>query len=319
MSTPVNYLSQAAANTDFLNMASSIFAGAPVGSWTRYTEQQTLTGQTMQLNAIDSMAVVETLRGSRRFTQMRAYSVQAPVLLHSTKALPLNATIVNGDKSGTVRRALDVYLQKAANFWDKPVVETLLSNPIGIDGVSLLNNSHPYGPNGGTWDNLTTDALSQNSLEAGYVAMISYRYESGEPGDFKPSGLVAGPANSRDAMDLLGSNRVIPVSNAGVSDAGASVVAAVSQQNWLVGQLDLLIEPRFANGVNDNDWFIMDLTKPGVKPLALGILRGPRGVVIESPDSEPMMNRNEYVYFVDAEAAISGYAPQTIYGRLTEA
>jgi phage major head subunit gpT-like protein len=308
-------LNHVAANTEFEAMANDIFNRKTDSVWTQLAKVVPCPGQYLELDAIGPSPAVAKMLGSRPFSSLRAYAKPTPVVEYSADGLELPRIVVEGDKSGIVRSRLADYLASVADFFEKPVIDLLLSNPVGIDGVSLLNDSHPYGAASGTWDNKTTDALTQTSLEAGIVAMRGLRFENGEPAGFFPTHLVVGPALEREALDLTGADRMIPVSNAGAPDAAASVVAAVTLRNWVGGRLQVFVVDRFANGTNDNDWYLMDLSKPNVRPLAVGQQLAPSGVVVDSPTSDAMVQRAAYQYYVSATAAITGYAPQCIYGK----
>ena len=80
-----------------------------------------------------------------------------------------------------------------------------------IDGVSILNDTHPYGPGGATWDNKVTTAFSPAALNAGVVAMTSLKTEAGMPYGMRPDTLMVEPTNERDAKDAIGVMRPIPV------------------------------------------------------------------------------------------------------------
>lgn len=303
-------------NTEFTTMANDIFNRRVNGPWSALCKVMPISGSTLELDAIGPSPAVQKMLGSRPFSSLRAYSKPTPAVEYTADGLELPRSVVEGDKSGMVRGRLADYLASTADFFEKPVIDLLLSNPIGIDGVSLLNDSHPFGANGGTWDNRTTDALSQSSLEAGIVAMRGLRFENGEPAGFFPTHLVVGPANEREALDLVGGDRMMPVSNAGAPDAAANVVAAIALRNWVGGRLQVIVVDRFANGSNDNDWMLCDLSKPNVRPLAVGELIAPAGVVVDDPQAEAMIQRANYQYYVSACAAITGYAPHCIYGRV---
>jgi phage major head subunit gpT-like protein len=317
MSTPASYVSQVPANTEYLGLASAIFDAKKDMSWTAFSEVVPCPGVALELDAIGPSPAVRLMTGQRRFANFRAYVRSVLVRTYSADAIELSRIVVNGDKSGAVTRRLSDYLARVSNFLEKPVVDKLLSNPVGIDNVSLFNNSHPFGSAGGTWDNLTTDALSANALDAGYIAMRGLKDEFGEPMGIRPTHLVVSPKNERAAFTLIGANRIVPVSSAGVLDAAAAVVAAVSHESYLQGQLQLIVLDRMADGTHDDDWFLMDLSKPGVKPIIVGENRGPQGVVVDDPQSEPVIHRAAYQYYVDADAAISGYCPHVVYGKIT--
>lgn len=317
MTAPVGQLSQVAANTEFLGQASAIFDARPQGMWTQLAETIPLAGQSMELDALGPSPAVRQMTGSRRFANLRAYALRVPAVTYSADAIELPRIMVDNDKSGIVNRRLANYLGMTADFLEKPVIEKLLSNPTGIDQTALFSNSHPYGPGGATWNNITASGLTQTTLEAGFVAMRSYRFENGEPGGFRPTTLVVGPALEREALDLIGDARMLPVDNTGAPDASGSVVAAVMIKNWVGGRLNLMVVDRFADGTHDTDWFLADLSKPGIRPLVVGEARAPQGNVVDQPNSEPVLQRDSYAYFVDAVAAISGYAPQTVYGKMS--
>jgi len=304
-------------NTEFTTMANDIFNRKTDSAWSALAKVIPISGNSLELDAIGPSPAVQKMLGSRPFSSLRAYSKPTPAVEYTAEGLELPRSLVEGDKSGMVRSRLADYLSATADFFEKPVIDLMLSNPIGIDSVTLLNDSHPYGASGGTWDNKVTDTLSQTSLEAGIVAMRGLRFENGEPAGFFPTHLVVGPANEREALDLVGADRMIPVSNAGAPDAAANVVAAVTLKNWVGGRLSVIVVDRMANGTNDSDWILADLSKPNVRPLAVGQLIAPAGVVVDNPQSEAMVQRANYQYYVSANAAITGYAPHCVYGRLS--
>lgn len=306
-----------AINTEFATMASDIFNRKTDSVWSQFAKMVPISGRYLELDAIGPSPAVSKMLGSRPFASLRAYAKPTPVVEYSADGLELDRVLVEGDKSGIVRARLADYLASTADFFEKPVIDLLLSNPTGIDGVSLLNDTHPYAAAGGTWDNKTTSTLSQSELETGIVAMRGLRFENGEPAGFFPTHLVVGPAQEREALDLVGESRLVPYNSSGAPDATSSVVAVAGLRNWIGGRLSVIVVDRFANGTNDSDWLLMDLSKPNVRPMAVGQLSAPSGVVNDSPTSEAMVQRAAYQYYVGASAAITGYAPHCIYGRLS--
>jgi phage major head subunit gpT-like protein len=307
-------LSQVGANTDFVTAANEIFNRRPNGAWSMFAKSFPITGKYLELDAIGPSPEVQKMLGSRVFTTLRAYGRNIPVVDYSAPALEIDRITVEGDKSGIVAGRLTDYLSAVSEFFEKPVIDLMLTNPVGLDGVALLSDSHPYGPNGGTWDNLSSDGLTQTSLEAGIVAMRSAKFENGAPQGFFPTHLVVGPGAEREALDLTGADRAIPYSSTGVPDATSSVVGVTTLRNWVGGRLDVIVVDRFADGTNDANWILMDLSKPNVRPIAIGELIAPRGVVDITGDAQTQRNAN--VYYVDAAAAIGGYAPYCMYGKL---
>lgn len=298
-------------------MANEIFNRRPDSAWTAFSKVIDIGGQSMELDAIGPSPAVRKMTGNRRFTSLRAYAKSTPSVEYSADGLEIERNAVLNDKSGNLTMRLSDYLASTGDFFEKPVIDFYLSNPTCIDGSALFSTTHPYGNAGATWSNKTTDALSQTSLEAGNVAMRGFRFENGEPAGFRPTHLVVGPALEREARDLTGSNRMMPVDNVGAPDTAASVVAATLIQNWIGGQLTVSVIDRLADGTHDNDWALMDLSKPNVRPIVVGQAIAPAGVVVDSPTCSGMVQRAVFQYYVSANAALSGYAPQCIYGKMT--
>lgn len=319
MTSPIaGQVGTVAANTAFLGMAADLYNRKSDTAWTKLAVVQSVDGRAMELDAVGPSPVVAKLTGMREYGSLREYALRTPVAEYASKALELDRVYVEKDRTGMVGRRLADYLSQSANFFEKPVIDLLLTNPTGIDGVSLFNDSHPHAPSAGTWDNKTTSTLSQTTLEAGFVAMRGYRFENGEWGGFKPTTLVVSPKTEREALDLLGESRMMPVDTSGVGDASSSVAAAVMIKNWITKYgIELLVIDRMYDGTHDDDWFLLDLSRPNIRPIVVGEAIAPMGVVVDQPTSEPMLQRSSYAYYVQAAAAISGFAPQVCYGRMS--
>ena len=307
-------IAQAPANTTYLAAANEIFNKPEDGPWKTWTAELPTDGQYLSLEGVGPGGRVRELVGARRFTVLRAYSRLYRVKTWSVDGIKLDRKEVDLDKSGIMTRRLSDFLQTNKGFWGKVAVDTLISNPVGIDGVALLHDSHPNGVDGATWDNLTTDVLSPAALQAGVTAMAGLRLENGEPALMYPTHLMVGPALERLATDLVGANRPVPLAATGL-EAYSSAVAAVAIQNWMAGRLQVIIEPRLADGTNDNNWYIMDLSKPGVRPVAYGAAGTPRAHAITDPSSDNVVHLDQYLYYVDGDGAWGGFAPHCIYGK----
>ena len=144
------------------------------------------------------------------------------------------------------------------------------------------------------WDKATTDALLANPVGIDGVALISSSH---------PYGFGANWSNNAVAATGL--------------EAYSTVVAATAIQNgWFQGSIEVVVNKRMV-GTNANGWLLMDLSRPGVRPIIVGEAMAPRAVVVDDPGSEPMLQRSNYAYYVEGYAAISGYAPHCIYGTMT--
>ncbi len=312
MSGIANSVAIQTANAYFTSQAQQIFASAQSSNWKAYVEEVPTDGSSIVITALGPNPVVREMTSTQRFAAWRAYARMKAVVPYSQDGIALTATQINGDKSGMVARAIDNYLSYAPSFWWKPIVDLLVSNPLGIDGVSILNDSHPFGSGGAVWDNKVTTAFSPAALNTGMIAMRGLLTENGMPFGLTPDTLMVSQTLERDAKDAIGVMRPIPVDSNGVPNAASSVVAAVSQENWLKGELKLIVEPLLTT---TTDWVMMDLTKPGCRPLIGGILDAPTPI-ITTETSSPYMQNDTIQYALRGRAALAGYVPQTIYGRI---
>jgi hypothetical protein len=312
MSGTANQVAIQAANTYFTTESQRIFDPAEANSFQAYFEELTIDGGTLSVNALGPDPVVREMTGAQVFSAFRAYARTKQVVPYSKDGIALSATTIMGDKSGMVARRMDQYLAGAKSFWYKPVVDLLVSNPVGMDGVSILNDSHPYAAAASTWDNKVTTTFSPSTLNTGVVAQTSLKSEAGMPLGIRPTHLMVEPTNERDAKDAIGVMRPIPVNTAGAANAGSANIAAVLGENWLKGELQLIVEPLLTT---TTDWLIIDLSKPGLKPLVGGVLNKPEPIITVA-GSQPHMQSDMYQYALRGHAAMMGYVPHVIYGRL---
>lgn len=305
---------QNAANTAYLARGQELFAKPQDGQWRLLCDIVSgFKGTYVEGGTLGPATVVEELTANRGFENVRAYSRIERVKTFSTRAVEFKRTEVEQDVSGRIAAYLQNYLLANAGFWDKIVIDKLLSNPTGMDGVALLSASHPYGASG-TWDNLDGGALTQSTLKSGIAAIEGLRGENGEPMRLSPTHLIVGPALRRTALDLTGAMRPMAVGTSSSMDSGG--FAAVYAENWIKGQLTVIVEQRFANGTNDNDWVLADLS-PRAKPFIFAEAAAPKAVVVDDPQSEPMVQRSAYQYFIEGDAAILPWAPHGLYGTIT--
>lgn len=310
-------LSQAAANTAYLAKGDEIFQRPPVGPWALFSDVVPCEGQFLELDTIGPSPIVRELVGSRRFGALRAYAKRQRVTPYSTDALELSRLQVEKDVNGSVTRRLNDYLSSSANFWDKATTDALLANPTGIDGVALISASHPFGF-GGNWSNNAAAALSPSTFASGIAAMSALQLENGEPAGFYPTHLMVGPKNEKMARDLCTNPlRPFPIAATGLEAYASAVAATAIQNGWFQGSIEVVVNKRMVGATNELGWLLMDLSRPGVRPMIVGEAMAPRAVVVDDPGSEPMLQRSNYAYYVEGYAAISGYAPHGIYGTMT--
>lgn len=303
-------LAGASANTEYLNYGQEIFDRPMGGPFELYTQILPCDGRALELDAIGPSGEAEELLGTRIWTAFREYAARAEVKPYSTRGISLRRNLVENDPTGAMAKRLRDYLDGAANFWDRPITDRLLRNPVCIDGTALLNTSHPHGPGGATWGNRVTTAFSQAAVETGWAAMVALRNEQGAPMRIRPTHLMVGPKHYGLAKAIAGKVRPVGVGTAG-SIVTSGAVHAVAVEGYL--DLEVILNDRMVGDYED-DWYLLDLSK-GVRPMVAGEAIRPAPFVATAADSEGMQQLSHYRYWVEGYAAIMGGVPHIIYGR----
>lgn len=309
----LNHTGFISANEAFAAKGEEIFSKPQAGVFREFTDVMPLKAAELTIASFGATPGPRELLGTRVAASARFMSVTEQVKDYYTPKLQLKRIAVDGDANGAMAGLLTRYLGDAGpQFWDRLVSEFLLSNPVGIDGVSLLSDSHPHGSAGAVWDNLTTDALSFASFRAGINAMTGLVDEYGGPLNVRPTHLMVGPALESTALEVLNVMRVGTYSNTG-AEATTGVVAAAALPNVLAGRgIQVLVNPYMTDA---DEWLLMDLSKSS-KPIMLGEQSAPRAVALTDDRDVGVVERGEYEYFVHGAAAIVGAFPHLVYGRL---
>ncbi len=308
-------VSQSAATTAFLAKGDEIFNRSKESTYGIFADTVQCDGEFLELDTVGPPPQIEEIVGSRVFSALRLYSRRDRVKRFGPAALEISRLVVEKNKNGSITKRLTDYLG-TGSFMEKPVWDALLSNPVGIDGVALLHDSHPYAAAGLTWDNKVTTALSPDTFNTGIAAMASFRFETGAPAGFYPTHLFVGPDNEKMARDLCENPlRPFPIAATGL-EAYASAVSATAIGNQFAGRIQAVVCPRFVDGTNAASWLLMDLSKPGVRPIIIGEALAPMAVAVTDPQAECMVYRSSYQYYAEAQASIGGFCPYGVYGRI---
>lgn len=258
--------------------------------------------------------IMERWIGERKRDSSRLY--RKDVRIHPyADTLELREAELIEDTVDALNGIVDQFFASQSQVYTYKTWEAFLANPTGIDGVALLDNSHPYGDSGATWDNLTTDALSLASYQAGRVAMYTLKGEKGRFLRLRPDTLVVGPALEQTAREIVGADRVAAI-NASGAEATSSVLAAATRSNVFQGSATVVVVEHFANGTNDNDWFLMDSTHTE-KPMVLVKQGDIRTVDRTAEDTDRKFNEGVLEWGADARFGIGGAYPHVVYGRLS--
>ena len=257
----------AAANTAYLESFEAIEYWP--GTWSLFTEDVgDINATAMEVGYTEDLAKARTMKPGqdRAFDGLRAYAASYG-LEEVYAALRLDRIKVQNDPTGRITRALQRFVGRGANVINTKVWDKLTANTVtGPDGQPLLSTAHPNGSGGATQSNKTTDALSHSSYQAGKAAMRSYTTENDEKLDMTASHLFVNPDEERLAKEITGAERPVSIDSSGVIDTTSGVVGATSITNVYQGDSMVVVTPDVPSG----DWLMFDLTKPGVRPWALG-------------------------------------------------
>jgi len=315
-----NMINLGSAMTQFEIVANEIFGSQGTDAWKVLAFERPLSGKFLELNQLASTGQIRQLVGSQVYAGSRAYAHRGEAAPYSLDFMRYSQTDIMGDSMGLIANDLKNQMSQAGNFWYRVVISFILGNPVGIDKVSLFNDSHPYGPAGATWDNKTANVLSPAEFAAGIAAMRALRLESGLPAMISPTHLVVSPKYEKLARELCMDNRVISVSSTGTFDAAASIVAAGVSENYVKGQITVIVEPLMLDGTHDDDWFLLDASKGDARPVALGILAAPKvytsGQAPQSASAE-LVNFDTVSFGVRGHACLLGAIPHVVYGRMS--
>ena len=300
-----------AAQTTFITEANSIFSGGVPGVWDQFTTKVSASGTSVDLLITDGVPQVREWQGSKQFKQLRSYKLTKAIRPWEA-SLTLKIDEINGDMSGVVSQRLADLARSTSTIYDKIMVAELITNPTCYDGVSLLSNSH-VNVTTGTTDNLTTSALSFAEYKTARDAIRSMTNEVGEPMGLLPTHILVGPAQERIGMEVTGSDRPVAISADGTQDEGANGVAAVTLTNYIGGDITLMVSDR----ITGNEWFCMDLSKGGAKPMFLAEFQAPTAVTLDQPTDANVFNNDEALFSITAKATPMAGNWRTIYGSVS--
>lgn len=330
MADPAGIANIAAARTTYETLAESAFSQRPAGNWDRFTAKfNSQDGIGLEIDEATALPVIQEWTGMRVWGGFR---VQKRYITLTTwqSSFKLPRKTVQYDKTGLVGKKIAQLFGDYAYAPDKLVFESLLSNPTGIDGVSLLNDTHPFGASGGTWDNKVTTALSFSAVNTGVAAMKSLRDEQGEYLGINPDLLIVGTANERTALEIAGAeNRPVPIDTAGAFDATSKVNAAGMLPNIYQGRFTVIVSPRFEDGTNTASWFLADSRFPFMGWLQGGAATGGEATgsrvtsgppvmqtIIDQPNQEIPAVEDSCAYGISFDARAFGLSPYGVYGRV---
>ena len=304
-----------AARTAFLTLGSEAFSGDKQTVSTLFSRKVPCPGTFLEIDSLGVVPAVSEITGSRQYSGLRAYVNRARVKRYGPAALLMPVLDIMQKTPEAIGQALAEYMGIAANFDEKPIQDFLITNPVGIDGVALVHDSHPFAFSG-TWDNKTTNALTPDEFKIGIAAMQGLLLENGVPAGYSPRVLMVGPPNRKLGMDLCGNAmRVVPV-NASGAEAYASAIAATAIPNtWMAGEIQCVVNPWWI-GAYATNWLLIDNSRPANAAVIVGEAIPAAAYAITDPSAASMIEMSKATFYAEAQFALLGGNPMGLYGLL---
>lgn len=306
----------AAANTTFETAYNELYSQALPGVYQSYT--RVISGNTMSLDLrwTTNHPTMRKWLGSRVEKYVRAYQ-QSYVLEKYEATLPIARMLLEyNNNMSLIGDAVSTFVGNAAVAYDAACSTSLDSasgaGPTCFDGTALFNASHPHGPTGATTQsNLSAGTnLSWVNFDAARTAMQQLKFENGEPAQIRPTHIRVGPKCETRAKEIVGAEqRVTAYSSTGGQDATSSVVAAAPIVNIWHGELDVIVDQRITNFY----WDLLDLSKPGVKPIVLYEGRKPVPVHLDKMTDLPRFYNDNFIFGLEGDFTVGGGMWMTAY------
>ena len=252
-------------------------------------------------------------KGDRQLSEIDAFNIRI-VNKDWASGLRLHQHNIKDDQLGMFQMAILGLVTKARRHRSDLMVRMLLNgftgtlfpdvgNGLAYDGSLFFSTSHPTTV-GGTQSNKITSALDATSLETAITMLRNMTTADGkDPLELSGTHLVVGPANEWKAKQLLNNDLV-------TAAIGANAGAAIS--NVHKNTLKLIVSNRI-RGAPAGNWFLSDLSVPGVKP---GIFQMREEIQPSStpPDSEVTFKRGELYFGAQGRYNVAPFAWQTTIG-----
>lgn len=199
------------------------------------------------------------------------------------------------DNWGQYRLAVSQMGVNAPRLWDRLSVEALTKAPTWIDNKAFFKTDRKYGD--AVINNVTTDALTGDSLNTGYDTMLAYCGHNSETLGVMPTLLMVGPKLRKTAKRLL--------------EAETIAVNGVPEDNPTKGLVRYIVNPRLV-GTYADDWYLMDARGP-IKPVLLLRNKDARLVSLNQPTDQNVFMEGKAIFGCDAYGNAAAAFPHLVY------
>lgn len=199
---------------------------------------------------------------------------------HYEATVSVNRDDVEDDNLGIYTVKVQMMGNEARFHQDILVMSQMKNGFTGTcyDDKPFFAENHPVGD--GTYSNKGTAKLTPESYAAARASMMSLTKDNGDSANIRPNLLVVPPTLEAMARRILEAEMIEGTTNP-----------------WK-GSAELLIDSNLAWGTYENNWFLLDTSKP-LKPMIFQERKKTKFVSKVNENDDNVFFKNEYVYGAD--------------------
>jgi phage major head subunit gpT-like protein len=302
------------AQTEYDAAYQEVFDGGVTGLQALFAKTVPITAKRLSVPVVTSFPDLREWIGSRFESDLRSLKQDIDIKTYES-SIKIKRLDLDADASGAVSQSVGTFVRQAPAMIDRKATAALTANTsLGYDGVVLGSSAHPYvGSAAGTFDNTTSAVLSFESFRAQKAVMMSITDESGRNLGMNPSALMVGPSNLRLALEIVGAQRPVSVKSDGTYDQ-TSAVGATAIENVFQGECNVIYNP-YLVGSAATFWYLMDLSRPGVRPIMRALFREVEAITQLEMNAQPRMDRDEYIWALEGDFQYVAGLWQSVTGK----
>lgn len=304
-----------AINTTYKVLEQDLFGGQLPGTYEMFTDVVPTNAENTEIDWVGETPMMKKWVGARIYEEMRAYLHSIKLAKYAT-AMPIRRMSLQYGQSQAIQKRLAMYLKEQAQVYQQEAIAKLIENPTGYDGVSVFSASHPFAY-GGTASNYTTNALTRENYNTARTAMQVYQTERGRRWAIIPDTILIGPALEKVAKEIFTvQDRKVIMDDAG-SEATQFGISGTSIGNIWYGELKVVVDPNLTGSTSQYYWFLLDTSKPSIKPVICVEGRKPEAINRTDMDDPHRFEYDEFLYGVEGDFAFGAGFWQTAYGAFS--
>jgi phage major head subunit gpT-like protein len=290
-----------AAETTYRTMFDALGVASQPGVYGEYTEVIRGESEILDARFVSNIPQMRKWTGARIEKFVRTHQLAARTETYEATMKLQRRTVQYADKNlGLISSTIRNYLEGAKGAYDKAcVTEFTAASNLGntcFDSSALFSATHPYGNAGATWSNLAAGTnYGWVAQDAGRQAMREFTLENGEPAGMNATHLLVGPKLERKAKEVNeAKERIVllgPTGSETTTDAPGVNTSNPFTNVWQ-GELKVIVDTR----ITDYTWTLMDLSKPGVRPIFLYETMAPMPQILDQLNSEGAYETDQFTY-----------------------